>query len=455
MKAKNSLIIVLFTFLTASTAMSQIEGYWKGEMNVGVQKLETAFDIKVVENGYAATFDVPAQGAYDIPVDETTFQDGLLQLTMSSLGARYSGTLKDYVIEGEFTQNGMTFPLNLARSEKKERQKTRPQDPQPPFHYQIEEVTFVNEKEGNTLAGTLTIPEGEGPFPAMVLVSGSGQQNRDEELMNHRPFWVIADYCARHGIAVLRYDDRGIGGSDGEVKNATSMDFSYDAEAAFDYLRNRKEINATKVGILGHSEGGVINFMVSARRPEVAFLVSLAGPSVNGIEVLKEQQAAILRASGMTEEMVQFNGNANAQMFNIIETSNDREEADTLLRQLLKGWGYNEELTEQTVGQMASPWMYYFLRYDPTDAIVKTNCPALLLNGSKDLQVIASQNLPGYEKIIAEHGKTNLTMRELPDLNHLFQHCETGSPNEYFEIEETISPEVLETIVGFVKGVEK
>lgn len=448
--------IILFLLLFAALqSQAQIEGYWKGEMNVGVQKLETAFDIKAVENGYAATFDVPAQGAYDIPVDETTFQDGHLQLTMSALGARYSGTLKDDVIEGEFTQNGMTFTLNLARSEMKEQKKTRPQDPQPPFHYQIEEVTFVNEKEGNTLAGTLTIPEGEGPFPAMVLVSGSGQQNRDEELMNHRPFWVIADYCARHGIAVLRYDDRGVGGSDGEVKNATSMDFSYDAEAAFDYLRNRKEINATKVGILGHSEGGVINFMVSARRPEVAFLVSLAGPSVNGMEVLKEQQAAILRASGMSEEMVQFNGNANAQMFDIIETSNDREEADTLLRQLLKGWGYNEELTEQTVGQMASPWMYYFLRYDPADAIVKTKCPALLLNGTKDLQVIASQNLPGYEKIIAEHGKTNLTLRELPDLNHLFQHCETGSPNEYFEIEETISPEVLEMIVGFVKGMKK
>ena len=448
--------IILFLLLFAALqSQAQIEGYWKGEMNVGVQKLETAFDIKVVENGYAATFDVPAQGAFDIPVDEVSFQNGQLQLKMNAMDASYSGTLKDSGIEGNFTQRGMTFPLNLAKAEKKEQKKVRPQDPQPPFHYQIEEVTFVNEKEGNTLAGTLTIPEGEGPFPAMVLVSGSGQQNRDEELMNHRPFWVIADYCARHGIAVLRYDDRGVGGSDGEVMNATSMDFSYDAEAAFDYLRNRKKINATKVGILGHSEGGVINFMVSARRPEVAFLVSLAGPSVNGIEVLKEQQAAILRASGMSEEMVQFNGNANAQMFDIIETSNDRAEADSLLRQLLKGWGYNEELTEQTVGQMASPWMYYFLRYDPTDAIVKTICPALLLNGSKDLQVIASQNLPGYEKIIAEHGKTNLTLRELPDLNHLFQHCETGSPNEYFEIEETISPEVLEMVVGFVKGIDK
>ena len=444
------LIPLLFVILQSQ---AQIEGYWKGEIDLGTLKLEMAFNIKAIENGYSATLDVPAQGAFDFPVDETTFKDGHLQLTMSAMDASYSGTPKDGVIEGEFTQRGMTFPLNLVKAEKKEQKKARPQDPQPPFNYHIEEVTFVNEKEGNTLVGTLTIPEGEGPFPAMVLVSGSGQQDRDEELMNHRPFWIIADYCALHGIAVLRYDDRGIGGSKGEVENATSLDFSYDAEAAFDYLRNRKEINASKVGILGHSEGGVINFMVAARRPEVAFLVSLAGPSVNGIEVLKEQQAAILRASGMSEEAVQFSSSANAQLFDIIEASNDRVGADSLMRQLVKGWGYNEELTEQTVGQMTSPWMYYFLKYDPTEAIVKTNCPALLLNGSKDLQVIASQNLPGYEKIISEHGKTNLTLRELPDLNHLFQHCETGSPNEYFEIEETISPEVLVLIVEFVKGI--
>ena len=416
--------------------------------------MEMAFNIKAAENGYSATLDVPAQGAFDVPVDKTVFQDNHLQMTLSAMGANYSGTLKGEAIEGEFTQHGMAFPLNLAKGEK-ETPKARPQDPQPPFNYRAEEVTFTNKKEGNTLAGTLTIPEGDGPFPALVLVSGSGQQNRDEELMNHRPFWVIADYLSRRGMAVLRYDDRGMGGSTGEVLNATSLDFSYDAEAAFDFLRNRKEINASQVGILGHSEGGIINFMVAERRPEVAFLVSLAGPAVNGIEVLKEQQAAILRAQGMSEEMVQFSGNANVQMFDIIEASNDREEADTLLRQLLKGWGYNEELTEQTVGQMASPWMYFFLKYDPTEAIVKTNCPALLLNGSKDLQVLASQNLPAYEKIIAEHGKTNLTLRELPDLNHLFQHCETGSSTEYVEIEETISPEVLEAIVEFVKGIGK
>ena len=446
---KNKILFLLL--FAALQSQAQIEGYWKGQIDLGGQQLEMAFNIKAAENGYSATLDVPAQGAYDVPVDKTVFQDNHLQLTLSAMGANYSGTLKGEAIEGEFTQHGMAFPLNLARGEK-ETPKARPQDPQPPFNYRAEEVTFTNKKEGNTLAGTLTIPEGDGPFPALVLVSGSGQQNRDEELMNHRPFWVIADYLSRRGVAVLRYYDRGMGGSGGEVENATSMDFSYDAEAAFDYLLNRKEINASQVGILGHSEGGLINFMVSARRPEVAFVVSLAGPAVNGVELLIAQGEAINRASGMTDEMIAFSNTASRQMYDIIEASNDREEADTLLRQLVKGWGYGEELTEQTVSQLTMPWMYYFLKYDPTEAIVKTNCPALLLNGSKDVQVVASQNLPAYEKIITEHGKTNMTLREMPSLNHLFQHCETGSPNEYFTIDETISVEVLEMIVGFVKG---
>ena len=453
MRTKTNLLIVLLLF-AVQTVFAQIEGYWSGKLNLGAAELELGFDIKAIENGFSATLDVPSQGANDLPVDETVFQDNHLQMKLSALGASYSGVLKDNLIEGEFTQRGMTFPLNLAKGEK-EVQQTRPQDPKPPFNYRTEEVSFTNKREGNTLTGTLTIPEGDGPFPAMVLVSGSGQQNRDEELMNHRPFWVIADYCARHGIAVLRYDDRGMGGSTGEVENATSLDFSYDAEAAFDFLRKQKHIDASHVGILGHSEGGIINFMVAARRPEVAFLVSLAGPAVNGIELLKEQQTALLRAQGMSEEMIQFSGNANAQLFDVVEASNNREEADSLLRQMVKGWGYNEELTEQTVSQFTMPWMYYFMKYDPTVAIVKTNCPALLLNGSKDLQVVASQNLPAYERIIANYGKTNLTLREMPDLNHLFQHCETGSPNEYFTIDETISPEVLELIVEFVKKIEK
>ena len=448
-----SILIIVLSFI-AKLTNAQIEGYWKGEIDLGAQKLEMAFNIMATENGFSATLDVPAQGAFDVPVDETEFQDNQLTLKMSAMGASYAGMLKEIGIEGTFTQHGMSFPLNLQKGTK-EAKKTRPQDPQPPFPYRIEEVRFVNEKEGNTLVGTLTVPDGEGPFPAMVLVSGSGQQNRDEELMNHRPFWVIADYCARHGIAVLRYDDRGMGGSTGALENATSLDFSYDAEAAFDFLRKQNHIDASCVGILGHSEGGIINFMVSARRPEVAFLVSLAGTSVNGMEVLKAQQAAILSASGMSEELIQFSTNTNAQLFDIVYTSASREEADSLLRLKMQSWGYNEELTEQTLSQITMPWMYYFIKYDPTEAIVKTNCPALLLNGSKDLQVLASQNLPGYERIIKEHGKTNLILRELPDLNHLFQHCEKGIPDEYVTIDETISPEVLGIVVEFVKELRK
>ena len=255
-------ILTIVFAIVAMSANAQIEGYWKGKIDLGVQQLEMAFDITSTENGYSATLDVPAQGVFDMPVDETVFQDNRLQITLSALGASYSGVLKDKLIEGEFTQQGMTLPMNLEKGEK-ETQKARPQDPQPPFNYRINEVIFRNEKEGFDLTGTLTIPEGDGPFPAMVLVSGSGQENRDEELMNHRPFWVIADYCARHGVAVLRYDDRGVGGSGGEVATATSMDFSYDAEAAFDYLRSQAHIDASRVGILGHSEGGIINFMVS------------------------------------------------------------------------------------------------------------------------------------------------------------------------------------------------
>ena len=449
---KRASIIILFLF-TILNANAQIEGYWKGKLDLGLQKMEMCFNIEATESGFSATMDVPSQGGFDVPVEETTFQENQLNMTMSELVASYTGVLKDSIIEGKFTQHGSSFTLDLKKG-LKEGPIVRPQDPQPPFNYRIEEVSFVNGKEGNTLTGTLTIPEGKGPFKAVILVSGSGQQNRDEEIEGHRPFWVIADYLTRRGIAVLRYDDRGIGGSTGEVMAATSLDFSYDTEAAFDYLRSRKEINGSQIGILGHSEGGIINFMVSARRPEVAFLISLAGPAVNGIEISKAQSEAMLRASGLSEEMIAFTQNSNKQLFDIVEASNDREEADSLMRKLVKSWGYNEELTEQTVGRCTLPWMYYFMKYDPTDAIVKTNCPVLLLNGSKDLQVLVTQNFPVYEKIIADYGKTNLTLRELPDLNHLFQHCDTGLLEEYSDIDETISPEVLEIIADFVKTIE-
>ena len=443
-------ILLVLLCLVATVSQGQIEGYWKGKLNAGFQQLEVGFDIKSDGMGWASTFDVPAQGGFDIPVEETIFEEGHLRLKMSSFGATYEGTLEGDSIKGDFTQMGMSFALNLARGEK-ETKKGRPQDPKAPFGYRIEEVSFNNVRDNITLAGTLTMPEGEGPFPALVLVSGSGQQNRDEELMNHRPFWVIADYLTRHGIAVLRYDDRGVGGSGGDAENATTLDFSYDAEAAFDYLLSLPKVNPSRIGILGHSEGGLINFMVAARRPEVGFLISLAGPSVCGKDVLMEQEKAFNRASGMPEEAVDMSAQMNKQLYDVVLASDNAEAAADSLRKVLPGMGMNDALIDQIVNPISTPWMYYFLKYDPTDAIVKVSCPALLLNGSKDVQVLVNQNFDGYNKIIQEYGKTNLTLVEMPGLNHLFQHCETGLPQEYANIEETISPEVLQKMVDFIK----
>lgn len=438
--------------LFATTAKAQIEGYWKGELNLGAQQLGVCFNIQSDGGKFVSTMDVPAQGAFDVSVDETIYANDTLKIEIAAINASYCGVYASDTINGTFTQMGMSFPLNLVRGEK-EAKKARPQDPKEPFNYRSENVTFRNEKEDFSLAGTLTIPEGEGPFPAVVLVSGSGQQNRDEELMNHRPFWVIADYLSRNGVAVLRYDDRGEGQSEGDPKMATTMDLSFDAEAAFDFLMKQKNINATKVGILGHSEGGTINCMVASRRKDVAFIVSLAGPAVKGMEVIKAQQEAIYRVSGVPQATIDASNQLTDMLYGIIANTDDREQAATQMREMLAGFRMPEETIASTVDPLVSPWMFYFLKYDPTQAIVNTNCSALLLNGSLDLQVLASQNMPAYEKIASDYGKTNMTIREFPDLNHLFQHCTTGSPNEYVNIDETISPEVLQAVLEFVKGI--
>ena len=447
---KTSLLMSMMAFF-ATTVNAQIEGYWKGDLNLGAQQLGVCFNIQSKDGKFVSTMDVPAQGAFDVDVDETSFSSDTLKIEITAINASYCGVYVNDTLKGTFTQMGIALPLNLVKSEK-EAKKSRPQDPKEPFNYRAENVTFRNEKENFSLAGTLTIPEGEGPFPAVVLVSGSGQQNRDEEVMNHRPFWVIADFLSRNGVAVLRYDDRGEGQSEGDPKMATTMDLSYDAEAAFDFLLKQRNIDATEVGILGHSEGGAINCMVASRRKDVAFIVSLAGPAVKGMEVIKAQQEAIYRVSGVPQEAIDAANQMTDMLYGIIGNTDDREQAASQMKTMLAGFGMPEETIAQTVDPLTSPWMFYFLKYDPTEAIANTNCPTLLLNGSLDLQVLASQNLPAYEKIASDYGKSNMTIREFPGLNHLFQHCTTGSPNEYVNIDETISPEVLQTILEFIKG---
>lgn len=444
----------IFTFLMLFVPTlflnAQIGGYWKGTMELGVQQLEIGFDIKDGDSLYA-TMDVPAQGAYDIPA-ECSFADNNLIVNITSIGATYKGTLSDDKITGTFTQRGMDFPLDLIKSEKQQVRKDRPQDPKEPLDYVVEDVFFENTIDNIKLAGTLTMPKGDGPFPAVVLVSGSGTQNRNEELMNHRPFLVIADYLTRHGIAVLRYDDRGFAPSQGDASTATSADLANDAQAAFNYLIGRKEIDNENVGIIGHSEGGIINFMVAAREPKVAFIVSLAGPALKGSAVLKQQQRDILKAQGYSDEAIDFVNATNTKLIDIVEQSSDIDSAVAEINRYLAQFGTSQETIDQYTGQLCSPWMYYSLRYDPTDDIVAAQCPALLLNGTKDLQVNANQNLSQFKKIAKQHGKKNLVIRKMKGLNHLFQHCTTGHPDEYYEIEETIAPEVLDIMTNFIKN---
>jgi pimeloyl-ACP methyl ester carboxylesterase len=351
--------------------------------------------------------------------------------------------------------------LNLSRKAVEKETLVRPQEPVKPYPYHEEEVSFENAEAGITLAGTLTLPKKDGSFPAVVLISGSGAQNRDEELMGHKPFLVIADYLTRNGIAVLRFDDRGTAASTGDFKTATSVDFSKDVEAAVRYLQTRKEINRKKIGLIGHSEGGIIAPMLASRSKDVAFIVLLAGTGVQGDRLLLSQQEAIYTASGMNEAEWETVKAINEKAFAMVIRSTDTVQLKTdlteYLKQVLKDHpsqkpqGVSEEqFIQLSVTQITHPWMIHFIKYHPAPALEKTKCPVLALNGKKDLQVPAKENLEAIQTALTKGGNKQVTTKEIPGLNHLFQECTTGLPAEYATIEQTFSPVALEDILQWI-----
>lgn len=412
------IFITLLTALAVMAGQAQVnpttalEGSWSGKLKVGAMSLTLVLHLEQADGYVKASLDSPDQGAKGISAYKEYLSDDSVAIKVESIGATYRAKLKDGKLDGTFSQSGMTFPLELTKGVTEVK---RPQEPKAPYPYETEEVIFKNEVDGATLAGTLTWPVGydkNAKKKPMVLlfVSGSGQQNRDEELMNHKPFLVIADYLARQGIASLRYDDRATGKSTGgDVKNATSEDFARDAAAGLEFLRSKKAFS--KVGILGHSEGGTIAFMLGAQK-KVDFIVSLAGPSIKGDTLLAAQSNRILSFSGMP---------ANVTV----------------------------EKYRQTASAAKIPWLDWFTNYDPTDNIRQTRCPVFALNGNYDCQVISSLCLPAFQKLLPP-SKKNL-IKEYPGLNHLFQHSTTGLPTEYGSIEETISPEVLSDIAAWIK----
>ena len=463
----HKLALFIFGLLLVGHMKGQsIAGDWHGTLDVSGMKLRLVFHIEETNGGYSGTMDSPDQGANGIPVEAISLEEQEVKISLPNLGINYSGELSadGKKIAGNFQQGAAVFPLELGREAQEKQALKRPQEPQGPLPYQEEEVSYDNpQAEGVTLAGTLTIPAGKGPFPAVILISGSGPQNRNEELLGHKPFLVIADHFTREGIAVLRFDDRGVAGSTGDFQAATSADFATDVQAGIDFLKSRSDIAADHIGLVGHSEGGLIGPMVAADNPDVDFMVMMAGPGVDGTEILLLQQQLLARAEGGNEEVIKRNYKASLKMFKDLKTSKDIEQTKKELIEYVKQelanlpeeekaqLGDLDKMAEQQVETLASPWFRFFLSYDPQENLKKVSCPVLAINGEKDLQVDAAQNIPAIEKALKAGGNKQVTTKVLPGLNHLFQHSETGKSSEYGQLEETFAPEALELMTNWIK----
>ena len=454
MKKYLSLLLIAAT-ISCSAFAQDISGSWNGTLNAGI-KLRLVFTIELNNGVYTTTMDSPDQGAKGIPTSATSFENQELTISIQGSNVSYKGKFENDSIKGIFTQSGASFPLLLTKGEVAEIR--RPQDPQPPYPYQSEDIRFENRKANITLAGTLTYPKSGNNFPAVILVSGSSPQNRNSEILNHRPFLVLSDYLTRNGIAVLRYDDRGTAESGGTYATASMQDFATDAEAAIEYLKTRNEINSAKIGVIGHSEGGTIAFILAGENNNLAFIVSMAGAAIKGDSLMKEQRYMIGKASGLSDEMIATNEELVAALYNIVETNsaeyiheNMNEFIDELLPENARTIEQARKAYQQEILRFLSPELLSIIKFDPTNSLQNITCPVLALNGDKDLQVAADTNLQQVEKLV----KSSVTTKKYANLNHLFQPCETGLINEYSTIETTISPEVLKDITDWILNVTK
>ena len=433
-------------------APSDIDGAWLGTIDTAAVRLRVVFRITNMQDGLTATLDSPDQGMKGLPGTAVMRDGSSLKIETNQIDGTFVGKIAADLasIDGTWSQRGRDYPLVLKRVHNEaELEVKRPQNPVRPYPYRDEDVSYDNKAQNVTLAATLTIPPGKGPFPGVVLITGSGPQDRDETLLGHKPFLVLSDYLTRHGIAVLRADDRGTGKSTGVFAQGTTADFATDAEAGVAYLKTRSEIGPHKIGLIGHSEGGVIAPMIAARNKDVAFIVMMAGTGVPGDQILPAQGEAIEVASGKTPEEAAKNAAKEKEMLALVETEKD----DSILQKELKGKMAGvvpEAQIGLQISQLTSPWFRYFLTYDPATALRKVTCPVLAINGSLDKQVLPDQNLPAIRKALEEAGNKHVEIDELPGLNHLFQTAKTGAPAEYAQIEETMSPVALDKMATWI-----
>jgi hypothetical protein len=467
MMMKNIVAVVLLTVLCAASpasAQSSIEGTWLGTLTVQGLKLRLALKVsRTAEGTLLAKLDSIDQGATDLPVDEIVHDGAAVRFAARRLGLTYSGSLDATakMIRGEMKQGGATLPLTFERVDTAPTL-SRPQDPVKPYPYTEQEVRYRNIREGVELAGTLTVPAGEGPHPAVVLITGSGAQDRDETIAGHRPFLVLADYLTRRGIAVLRSDDRGVGGSSGGSLDDTTETFAGDALAAVAMLKERPDIDPRRIGLLGHSEGAAVAAIAATRSRDVAYVVMLAGLGQTGEEVIVTQTEVMQRRLGLSPAAVDATRTTLRRIFAALRSERDAAAAVARMQRVMDEQAAAipeavrqefESVRKTLAAQLrmyTSGWFRYFIDYDPAIHLRKVKVPVLAVTGEVDLQAPPRENLPRIEKALKAAGNRRVTVLEMPRLNHLLQTATTGLPTEYAAIEETIAPKMLEAIAAWI-----
>jgi pimeloyl-ACP methyl ester carboxylesterase len=470
-KTASRTLVLTIAFLCCAAGLSAqlpsdpsaaLPGKWEGALAVGRNSLRLVFNVAPRGQELVATMDSPDQGAKGIPVDRVAIMNGLVRFEMKVIGGLFEGRLSGDggMMEGTWKQSGQSFPLVLkkAAGASPAPAAVTPAQARQDGEYSEIEVEIPGKSPGIVLAGTLTLPRGKGPFPGVVFISGSGPQNRDEEILGHRPFRLMAQEFARRGIASLRYDDRGVGKSSGSFMEADSFDLADDAEAVFGFLAKRTELDPGKCGLAGHSEGGLVAAIVASRNAAVSHIVMLAGPGLQGKELLPLQTMAIAVASGVPETQAAQTVSLNVKLYDAAMQDAPVGERAAQIAEILKAERNDgalkglddataESLIANTQAQLLTPWFRTFLRLDPADYLSRVAVPVLAVNGSKDLQVPAAENLKAIGEALEKAGNRNFRLVEMAGLNHLFQTAGTGLPAEYGSIAETMAPAVL-ALVG-------
>jgi pimeloyl-ACP methyl ester carboxylesterase len=464
-------LFFIFTLVYCGNVYSQsaIEGHWEGAINVFGNSLGIKVNFKNDADSLRGTIDIPQQNAKDLKLIHCSLKNTKVyfELPAGPGLAVFDGLLFGDSMAGYFTQAGFAGKFYLKKGELKPEENTQvgTDSSQVSGLYTQEEVTFTNGE--NKFAGTLTIPRTEGKHPAVVMITGSGAQNRDEEIVGFKPFKIIADYLSSNGIAVLRYDDRGVGGSTGKtVAESTTEEFAGDVNEAVKFLKSRTDVNPDQVGLIGHSEGGIIAPMVASKYNGVAFIVLMAGTGVMGIDILKEQSRLIMKADNSTDEEIKGYQKMLDMVYDAMKNNKGWDELKKMFRQSMEESykrmskeqkksiksreDYINSMTDITINEFKSPWMQFFMMYDPYLALTKVTCPVLILFGEKDLQVPPAQNEKPMTDALTKGGNKDFIVKKFPDGNHLFQKAITGNPSEYATLPMEFVPGFLDAIKDWI-----